>query len=143
MATQPIDYALMAGASNISTRTDINRFPIPVGWTVMTNPDSHFSDPATGFKRLLFRRHRHRHLLCRHLREDITGDIFADVDSQQLGQLNSCKPNITSRSRLKIPMRRASLSLGWFRRRLAALMGVFFGQRAITFDQAPLPGQQS
>jgi hypothetical protein len=27
-----IDYALMAGASYIFTRFDINQFPVPTGW---------------------------------------------------------------------------------------------------------------
>lgn len=28
-----LDYALLAGRSYIDTRLDINRFPIPQGWT--------------------------------------------------------------------------------------------------------------
>ena len=32
MPTRP-EYALMAGASYISTRADKNRFPIPEGWS--------------------------------------------------------------------------------------------------------------
>ena len=28
-----IEYALMAGASYISSRPDINKFPVPTGWT--------------------------------------------------------------------------------------------------------------
>ena len=31
--TTLIDYALMAGASYISTRSDKNQFPVPQGWT--------------------------------------------------------------------------------------------------------------
>ncbi len=42
MATA-IQYALMAGASYISTRAPINRFPIPEGWDVVTNPP-HFQN---------------------------------------------------------------------------------------------------
>src|SRR3989344_8154400 len=30
--TTTIEYALMAGASYISTRADINQFPVPDGW---------------------------------------------------------------------------------------------------------------
>jgi hypothetical protein len=32
MATE-IEYALMAGTSYVSTRSEINRFPAPQGWT--------------------------------------------------------------------------------------------------------------
>ena len=41
--TTAIEYALMAGASYISTRADINKFPIPQGWTTATNPP-HFKE---------------------------------------------------------------------------------------------------
>lgn len=45
MATQfEIDCALMAGASYASTRSDINKFPIPAGWEVV--PNSHFKDAS-------------------------------------------------------------------------------------------------
>lgn len=53
MTTQfEIDCALMAGASYISTRPDINKFPIPAGWA--TIPNSHFNDPSTGFEAVAF-----------------------------------------------------------------------------------------
>lgn len=32
-----INYALMAGASYISTRAEINRFPVPSGWQEMVD----------------------------------------------------------------------------------------------------------
>ena len=54
MATT-IEYALMAGASYISTRPDINKFPIPQGWVAVTNPP-HFQDDATGFEAISFQR---------------------------------------------------------------------------------------
>ena len=54
MATQLTDYAIMAGASYISTRPETNRFPIPAGWTKVTNPDSYFNDPTTGFEAIAF-----------------------------------------------------------------------------------------
>lgn len=52
MTTQ-IEYALLAGASYISTRAGINRFPIPQGWTTVINPP-HFQDDATGFEAAAF-----------------------------------------------------------------------------------------
>jgi hypothetical protein len=50
MATT-IEYALMAGASYRDTRPDINKFPIPVGWNMVSrNPQ----DNATGFEAASF-----------------------------------------------------------------------------------------
>lgn len=41
MATQiEIDCAIMAGISYISSRPEINRFPVPTGWTKITTPKS-------------------------------------------------------------------------------------------------------
>lgn len=55
MVTQfQIDCALMAGASYMSTRPDINKFPTPTGWVKVTNPDSYFIDPSTGFEAISF-----------------------------------------------------------------------------------------
>ena len=34
--TTEIDYALLAGASYYDTRTDINRFPVPQEWSVIS-----------------------------------------------------------------------------------------------------------
>lgn len=51
--TTPLDYALMAGASYISTRPfDGNKFPIPDGWFEV--PVSHANDPVTGFEASTF-----------------------------------------------------------------------------------------
>ena len=47
--TIQIEYALMAGASYISTRAGINRFPVPQGWAAVTNPP-HLKDDASGFE---------------------------------------------------------------------------------------------
>lgn len=33
-----LEYALMAGAAYISTRPDINKFPIPQGWVSVIDP---------------------------------------------------------------------------------------------------------
>ena len=52
MATD-IEYALMAGASYISTRPDINKFPVPQGWVAVTNPP-YFKDDTTGFEAIAF-----------------------------------------------------------------------------------------
>jgi hypothetical protein len=36
MATTIIEYALMAGASYYDTRFDLNRFPVPAGWNLVS-----------------------------------------------------------------------------------------------------------
>ena len=53
MATT-IECALMAGASYVSTRTGINRFPTPQGWIAVTNPP-HFNDDTSGFEAIAFK----------------------------------------------------------------------------------------
>ncbi|MDD2721960.1 MAG: hypothetical protein PHH47_11700 [Gallionella sp.] len=47
MATA-IEYALMAGASYISTRSDSNKFPAPQGW--IENVELRKNDPVSGFE---------------------------------------------------------------------------------------------
>ena len=47
--TKEIEYALMAGASYVSTRGIINQFPVPKGWVEVTNPP-YFKDDSTGFE---------------------------------------------------------------------------------------------
>src|SRR3990167_9139294 len=57
MATT-IEYALMAGASYVSTRPDINKFPVPQGWVsfahVPNNPDYPAFTSASGFEAISF-----------------------------------------------------------------------------------------
>lgn len=48
-----LEYALMAGASYISNRSDINKFPIPQGWVSVIDPP-HFKDDANGFEAIAF-----------------------------------------------------------------------------------------
>lgn len=48
-----IEYALMAGASYISNRADIHKFPIPQGWISVIDPP-HFKDDTTGFEAIGF-----------------------------------------------------------------------------------------
>ena len=45
-----IEYALLAGASYISTRPDINNFPVPQGWAQVS-----YSPPvSSGFEAAAF-----------------------------------------------------------------------------------------
>ena len=53
MATA-LEYALMAGSAYISNRPEVNRIPVPSGWTKKTNPDSYFKNPETGFEAISY-----------------------------------------------------------------------------------------
>ena len=50
MATA-IEFALMSGASYISTRADINRFPVPKNWTEIIDKRE---DHPSGFEATVF-----------------------------------------------------------------------------------------
>lgn len=55
--TTAIEYALMAGASYITTRPDINKFPIPQGWTPffpVPDPKSPTFPTSAGFEAVSF-----------------------------------------------------------------------------------------
>ena len=56
--TTTIEYALMAGASYISNRSPINRFPVPNGWTLffpVPDPTTASVFPSTdGFEAVSF-----------------------------------------------------------------------------------------
>jgi hypothetical protein len=139
MTTQfEIDCALMAGASYISNRPDINKFPVPAGWTTL--PNSYFSDTSSGFEAVSFQSGNKIVISFAGTNsQDIFGDVPADINlgigvgSVQLLQaaeyyleLKELYPNA------EITFTGHSLGGG-----RAALMGVFFNQTAITFDQAP------
>ena len=49
--TTTIEYALMAGASYISTRDDVNKFPTPDGWTTTKHENP---DDGSGFEAVSF-----------------------------------------------------------------------------------------
>ena len=50
--TTKIEYALMAGASYISNRADINKFPAPLSWNEIT--ELRRNDPISGFEATYF-----------------------------------------------------------------------------------------
>lgn len=141
MATE-IEYALMAGASYISTRSDINRFPAPPGWTEIL--EFRRSDPSTGFEAASFTKGTDIVISFAGTNPndgilppgpDNTANIglaqgFGSIQLLQAAeyylQVQAANPTAT------ITFTGHSLGGG-----LAALMGVFFGKRAMTFDQAP------
>jgi hypothetical protein len=143
MASQfEIDCALMAGASYISTRDDKNKFPIPTGWEKITNPDSHFSDAGTGFEAVSFQRGTgaDAEIVISFAGTYDAVDKLADINlglgngDTQLYQAVEYYLQIKAENPdAKITLTGHSLGGG-----LASLVAVFFGEKAITFDQAPL-----
>ncbi|MDP2760685.1 MAG: hypothetical protein Q8O64_09850, partial [Sideroxyarcus sp.] len=146
MATA-IEYALMAGAAYISNRDPINRFPAPQGW-LATRHDNPPDD--SGFEAISFINgttlSNSTEIVISYAGTDGDGggffsnpDMQADVAlaaglwSDQLGQaaayyleIKAINPGAT------ISFTGHSLGGG-----LAALISVFFGETAFTFDQAP------
>lgn len=132
----------MAGASYISTRPDPNKFPVPRGWVEIT--DLRKNDPNSGFEATVFQQGTEI-VISYAGTYDIPSnpltnpDMIADarlgfgLDSAQLLQaadyylqVRAVNPNA------HITLTGHSLGGG-----LAALIGVFFGETAVTFDQAP------
>jgi hypothetical protein len=128
--------ALLAGASYRSSRAEINRLPIPAGWQEV--PLSHVVLPS-GFEAVSFR-------------NSVSGDVVvafagttdlvdwvanfglgSGVGSHQLREAAAYYLEIKAANpTAEISFTGHSLGGG-----LAALMGVFFNRRVITFDQAP------
>ena len=141
MATN-IELALMAGRAYQSTRNDINWFPTPQGWTITGHDEK-----SSGFEAVSFQNMANPNEIVISYAgtydKDYLGDWVADYNlatgagSAQLTQaaeyylqvktqVEATNPNAT------ITFTGHSLGGG-----LAALVGVFFGKQAITFDQAP------
>jgi Ca2+-binding RTX toxin-like protein len=145
MATT-IEYALMAGASYRDTRPDINKFPIPAGWNMVSR---YPQDNATGFEAAALGNSAtitaSTEIVISYAGsydKDYTGDWVADAGlasgegSAQLLQAAEyylqIKAATASNPNVHITLTGHSLGGG-----LAALVGVFFGVQATTFDQAP------
>ncbi len=133
-------FALMAGVSYRSTRHENNRLPVPDGWTEV--PLSHVNLPS-GFEAVTFRNNATGELAISfagtsNLRDwtanfglgtGFGADQLRDAADYYMTILTShggSNPNAA------ITFTGHSLGGG-----LAALMGVFFNKKAVTFDQAP------
>jgi hypothetical protein len=141
--TTAIEYALMAGASYISTRPEINQFPVPDGWvgTKHDNPPD-----GGGFEAISFIQSGTTLATSTEIVISFAGtgpglntDWVANCAmatggvSEQLRQaaqyyldVKATNPGAT------ISFTGHSLGGG-----IASLLSVFFGGQAVTFDQAP------
>ena len=140
MATE-IEYALMAGVSYVSTRAEINRFPAPQGW--LESIDDRRQLPS-GFESTHFSRGSEIVIsFAGTYPSDFFGDWKANVDlangfgSTQLLEaaeyyLQVKAANQATNQNTTITLTGHSLGGG-----LAALIGVFFGEQTLAFNQAP------
>lgn len=140
-----IEYALMAGHAYQENRADINRFPVLSGWL----PRRHEYDGAAGFEAISFINGtdiaNSTEIIIAFAGTDELVDWFANgglafgFAADQLKQaalyylqVREINPDVT------ISFTGHSLGGG-----LAALMGVLFDERAVTFDQAPFAAAAS
>ena len=129
-----LEYALIAGVAYRSTRGEINRFPVPDLWLEI--PLSHVSMPS-GFEAVSFR--RGAEIVISFAGTGQLNDwpanfgLATGLGSDQLRQaaLYYCQVKAANPN-AQISFTGHSLGGG-----LASLLGVFFNERAVTFDQAP------
>jgi Ca2+-binding RTX toxin-like protein len=146
MATQfEIDCALMAGLSYQSTRDKINWFPAPSGWQEFSHVPNSTYQTAQSFEASAFQNTATKEIVISYAGTAQLTDWIANValglgfNAEQLNQaalyylqIKAANPDAT------ISFTGHSLGGG-----LAALMGVFFDNKAITFDQAPFANSAS
>ena len=150
MTTQmQIDYALMAGHAYRTTRAEINWIPAPSGWTpFFPVPDDStaaaFPVGNTGFEAIAFK--RGSEIVISYSGTDPNNfSIFTSPDGKTNVNLSSGRwaEQLLQAATYYLDIKAANPtaiitftghSLGGG---LAALMAVFFGQKALTFDQAP------
>jgi hypothetical protein len=141
--TTIIEYALMAGASYISTRSDINQFPVPDGW--FERIDKRQELPS-GFEATYFTNGTNIVIsYAGTYDKDASGDGIADIElgaglvnaqlfqaAEYYMQVKAANPDAN------ITLTGHSLGGG-----LASLVAVFFNETAMTFDQAPFRNSAS
>ena len=137
------EYALLAGASYFDTRTSVNRFPVPANWTLEIRAPE---DSSTGFEASAYRNTQTNEVVISYAgtdSSDISGDIAADIGlatgigSAQLFQAAKYYLQVKASVTANNPDATFAFTGHSLGGGLAALMGVFFGKQAVTFDQAP------
>lgn len=137
--TTAIEYALMAGASYISNRASINHFPVPQGWTELT--DLRKNDPNSGFEATTFQ--QGTEIVISYAGTDFShpGTDFTEGNIPLAGGYTSRQLEQAADYYLQIkainPDAHITFTGHSLGGGLASLMAVFFGETAYTFDQAP------
>lgn len=145
MATQfEIDCALMAGDAYYSNRDPINRFPIPQGWTERT--EYRTRNDSSGFEAATFQNSTNIVISFAGTNPLEIGDwtqgnvplAFGKVSGQLKDAVDYYLQVRRENMDATITFTGHSLGGG-----IAALMGIFFGKQAVTFDQAPFANTAS
>ncbi len=126
-------YALMAGRAYFDTRADINRFPISQGWVEFNHRALNSGFEATTFT-------DGAEIVISYAGSgpglsdwDANSGLALGLGSGQLREAALYYPEVKSANPgATISFTGHSLGGG-----LAALMGIFFDEQAVTFDQAP------
>lgn len=142
-----LQYALMAGRAYQSTLnpSGINFFPVPTGWTESFHvPNSPvFTPSSSGFEAVSFSRGTgaDEEIVISYAGTDglFTVDNFANLGLAT--GFGAAQLNDAARYYLQVRQEHPDATITFTGHSLggglAALMGVFFGERAVTFDQAP------
>lgn len=140
MATQfEINYSIMAGRAYETNRNQNNWFPVPDGWTEFFHVPNDTYPTSSGFEAVSFTNGSEIVISFAGTDFKSTDDIATDIGlamgwgSTQLLQAAAYYMEVKAANRgAEITFTGHSLGGG-----LAALMGVFFNEKAVTFDQAP------
>lgn len=138
------EYALLAGASYYDSRAEINRFPLPTGWTVYSRIPA---SSTTGFEATAFQNGSEIVISYAGTDFGLNPDLLTDAElvlglwSAQLGEAAAYYLEVKAANPPGTIFSFTGHSLGGG---LAALMSVFFGDTAAqTFDQAPFAASAS
>ena len=141
-----LEYALMSAAAYDSTRSKDNKTPFPEGWGWSELPGfQHFADPVSGFEFAAYMNAATNEIVISYAGTYPNPDFPSSIDGkadlligvgglgEQVQQAALYYEKIKSLYHdANISFTGHSLGGG-----LAALMGVFFDKKAVTFDQAP------
>lgn len=135
--TPTIEYAMLAGASYYDTRAAVNRLPLPQNWSVVSRiPES----ATSGFEASAFTNGTDLVISYAGTGPGLNADWIANFNlalgtwSDQLGEAAAYYLQVKASAPANATISFTGHSLGGG---LAALMSVFFGGEAKTFDQAP------